>query len=163
MCQLNSIMVDSARMCSGCRVLVNNGNQFACVDGPEFDASQVNRGADAAQQLYRELEKQSVERLQANPLQELRRCATTYAAQYAALAWGWPVSKSNPLPNKERIKLPRQECRSRWRRSMRTTSRKSTSASRPSWHARNRCAASSAASQVAWTSAGIGGRACSMD
>jgi NAD(P)H-flavin reductase len=29
-------------MCVGCRVLVNNRSQFACIDGPEFDASQVN-------------------------------------------------------------------------------------------------------------------------
>ena len=36
---LNSIMVDGTGMCGGCRVLVNNSSQFACVDGPEFDAS----------------------------------------------------------------------------------------------------------------------------
>ena len=39
---LNSIMVDGTGMCGGCRVLVNNKSQFACVDGPEFDAAQVN-------------------------------------------------------------------------------------------------------------------------
>ncbi len=39
---LNSIMVDGTGMCGGCRVLVNNSSQFACVDGPEFDAAQVN-------------------------------------------------------------------------------------------------------------------------
>ena len=42
MVSLNSIMVDGTGMCGGCRVLVNNSSQFACVDGPEFDASQVN-------------------------------------------------------------------------------------------------------------------------
>ncbi|HZD31529.1 MAG TPA: sulfide/dihydroorotate dehydrogenase-like FAD/NAD-binding protein, partial [Candidatus Angelobacter sp.] len=42
MVSLNSIMVDGTGMCGGCRVLVNNSSQFACVDGPEFDATQVN-------------------------------------------------------------------------------------------------------------------------
>ncbi len=35
---LNSIMVDGTGMCGGCRVLVDNKSEFACVDGPEFDA-----------------------------------------------------------------------------------------------------------------------------
>ncbi|HXY77296.1 MAG TPA: sulfide/dihydroorotate dehydrogenase-like FAD/NAD-binding protein [Candidatus Acidoferrales bacterium] len=39
---LNPIMIDGTGMCGGCRVLVNNKSQFACVDGPEFDAHQVN-------------------------------------------------------------------------------------------------------------------------
>jgi ferredoxin--NADP+ reductase len=29
-------------MCGGCRVLLGNQSKFACVDGPEFDASLVN-------------------------------------------------------------------------------------------------------------------------
>jgi ferredoxin--NADP+ reductase len=39
---LNPIMVDGTGMCGGCRVLVNNESRFACVDGPEFDAHQVD-------------------------------------------------------------------------------------------------------------------------
>lgn len=39
---LNSIMVDGTGMCGGCRVSVGGKTQFACVDGPEFDASLVN-------------------------------------------------------------------------------------------------------------------------
>jgi ferredoxin--NADP+ reductase len=39
---LNSIMVDGTGMCGGCRVLLGNQSKFACVDGPEFDASLVN-------------------------------------------------------------------------------------------------------------------------
>jgi len=42
MVSLNSIMVDGTGMCGGCRVLLGNESKFACVDGPEFDASQVN-------------------------------------------------------------------------------------------------------------------------
>ncbi|HKM55245.1 MAG TPA: sulfide/dihydroorotate dehydrogenase-like FAD/NAD-binding protein [Isosphaeraceae bacterium] len=39
---LNSLMVDGTGMCGGCRVLTTKGTQFACVDGPEFDAHQVD-------------------------------------------------------------------------------------------------------------------------
>ena len=39
---LNSMMVDGTGMCGGCRVLTTQGMQFACVDGPEFDAHQVD-------------------------------------------------------------------------------------------------------------------------
>jgi ferredoxin/flavodoxin---NADP+ reductase len=42
MVSLNSIMVDGTGMCGGCRVLLGDKSKFACVDGPEFDASQVN-------------------------------------------------------------------------------------------------------------------------
>lgn len=71
---LNSIMVDGTGMCGGCRVLVDNKSEFACVDGPEFDASRVNfevlmqRNA-----MYREQERESIERLQADPQGELDR------------------------------------------------------------------------------------------
>lgn len=39
---LNPIMVDGTGMCGGCRVLVGGKTRFACVDGPEFDAHQVD-------------------------------------------------------------------------------------------------------------------------
>lgn len=39
---LNSLMVDGTGMCGGCRVLTTQGARFACVDGPEFDAHQVD-------------------------------------------------------------------------------------------------------------------------
>jgi ferredoxin--NADP+ reductase len=42
MVSLNSIMVDGTGMCGGCRVLLGDKSKFACVDGPEFDASLVN-------------------------------------------------------------------------------------------------------------------------
>ncbi len=42
MVSLNSIMVDGTGMCGGCRVLLGDKSKFACVDGPEFDASKVN-------------------------------------------------------------------------------------------------------------------------
>lgn len=39
---LNPIMVDGTGMCGGCRVTVGGETRFACVDGPEFDAHQVD-------------------------------------------------------------------------------------------------------------------------
>ncbi len=41
---LNPIMVDGTGMCGGCRVSVGGRTRFACVDGPEFDAHQVDFG-----------------------------------------------------------------------------------------------------------------------
>jgi glutamate synthase (NADPH/NADH) small chain len=39
---LNPIMVDGTGMCGGCRVTVGGKVRFACVDGPEFDAHEVD-------------------------------------------------------------------------------------------------------------------------
>ena len=39
---LNPIMVDGTGMCGGCRVSVGETSKFACVDGPDFDAHQVD-------------------------------------------------------------------------------------------------------------------------
>ena len=39
---LNSIMIDGTGMCGGCRVSVGGQTKFVCVDGPEFDAHQVD-------------------------------------------------------------------------------------------------------------------------
>ncbi len=39
---LNPIMVDGTGMCGACRVLVGGVTKFACVDGPEFDAHEVD-------------------------------------------------------------------------------------------------------------------------
>ena len=39
---LNTIMVDGTGMCGACRVSVGGSTKFVCVDGPEFDAHQVD-------------------------------------------------------------------------------------------------------------------------
>jgi ferredoxin--NADP+ reductase len=39
---LNTIMIDGTGMCGGCRVLMDDGAQFVCVDGPEFDGHRVD-------------------------------------------------------------------------------------------------------------------------
>ena len=87
---LNSIMVDGTGMCGGCRVLVDNKSEFACVDGPEFDATRVNFDVlTQRNNMYREQEKQSIERLQANPEGEVARVRESiHAHQCAAEAAG---------------------------------------------------------------------------
>jgi len=80
------IMVDGTGMCGGCRVLVNNKSQFACVDGPDFDASEVN--FDVLMQrnnMYREQERESIERLQADPETELKKLRESNAQHACAL------------------------------------------------------------------------------
>jgi len=42
MASLNPIMIDGTGMCGGCRVTVGGEIKFACVDGPEFDAHEVD-------------------------------------------------------------------------------------------------------------------------
>jgi ferredoxin--NADP+ reductase len=81
MVSLNSIMVDGTGMCGGCRVLLGNKSKFACVDGPEFDASLVNfevlmqRNA-----MYRDKECQSLKHFQENKQQELTQLRAELAA-----------------------------------------------------------------------------------
>ena len=39
---LNTLMVDGTGMCGACRVTVGGETKFVCVDGPEFDAHEVD-------------------------------------------------------------------------------------------------------------------------
>ena len=90
MVSLNSIMVDGTGMCGGCRVLVDNKSEFACVDGPEFDASRVNFDVlTQRNNMYREQERQSIDRLQANQDAEVARIRkSVHAHQCEAEAVG---------------------------------------------------------------------------
>jgi len=79
---LNSIMVDGTGMCGGCRVLLGDESKFACVDGPEFDASIVNfevlmqRNA-----MYREKECASLKQFEENKHEELTALRAELAAK----------------------------------------------------------------------------------
>ncbi len=62
MVSLNPIMIDGTGMCGGCRVMVEGKSEFACVDGPEFDAHRVDFGVLVQRNaMYREAEKRSME------------------------------------------------------------------------------------------------------
>ena len=61
---MDPLMVDGTGMCGGCRVSVGGKAQFACVDGPCFDAHEVD--FDVAMRRNRQYvreEKQALERL----------------------------------------------------------------------------------------------------
>jgi ferredoxin--NADP+ reductase len=59
---LNTIMIDGTGMCGGCRVLLEDGARFVCVDGPEFDGHKVDWDNMLARlQFYREEEQLAVE------------------------------------------------------------------------------------------------------
>ncbi len=59
---LNPIMVDGTGMCGGCRVQVGGKTQFACVDGPEFDAHEVDfKNLVNRNRVYNEHERKSLE------------------------------------------------------------------------------------------------------
>jgi ferredoxin--NADP+ reductase len=87
MVSLNSIMVDGTGMCGGCRVLLGNQSKFACVDGPEFDASLVNfeilmqRNA-----MYRGKECQSLKYFEEHKDEELAELRAELAAKEKEVA-----------------------------------------------------------------------------
>jgi NAD(P)H-flavin reductase len=59
---LNPIMIDGTGMCGGCRVTVGGKIRFACVEGPEFDAHQVDFDELALRTTaYRKQERQALE------------------------------------------------------------------------------------------------------
>jgi ferredoxin/flavodoxin---NADP+ reductase len=62
---LNPIMIDGTGMCGGCRVIVGGKSKFACVDGPEFEAHEVDFSVLMQRnRMYREAERESLEEFQ---------------------------------------------------------------------------------------------------
>ncbi|HZQ22742.1 MAG TPA: sulfide/dihydroorotate dehydrogenase-like FAD/NAD-binding protein [Terriglobales bacterium] len=65
---LNPIMIDGTGMCGGCRVLIDGKSEFACVDGPEFEAHRVDFDVLVQRNaMYRAAEKKSLEQYQRDP------------------------------------------------------------------------------------------------
>lgn len=64
---LNPIMIDGTGMCGGCRAIVDGKPVFVCVDGPEFDAHQVDFGVlTQRNRMYNPQEKTSLENHKCN-------------------------------------------------------------------------------------------------
>jgi len=62
---LNPIMIDGTGMCGGCRVTVGGKTKFACVDGPEFDAHEVDfKNLVDRNRMYAKYEKKSLEQFE---------------------------------------------------------------------------------------------------
>jgi ferredoxin/flavodoxin---NADP+ reductase len=80
---LNPIMIDGTGMCGGCRVLVDGKSEFACVDGPEFEASRVDFDVLVQRNsMYRDAEKRSME----NYRRELDAKGTARTNEQAAVS-----------------------------------------------------------------------------
>ena len=61
---LNTIMVDGTGMCGACRITVGGKTKFVCVDGPEFDAHQIDFDEMLLRlDAYRDFEKKADEKL----------------------------------------------------------------------------------------------------
>lgn len=59
---MNPIMIDGTGMCGGCRLTVGGKTKFACVDGPEFDAHEVDFDeAVARSAIYKSFERKAHE------------------------------------------------------------------------------------------------------
>ncbi|MCA9026911.1 MAG: sulfide/dihydroorotate dehydrogenase-like FAD/NAD-binding protein [Planctomycetaceae bacterium] len=75
---LNPIMVDGTGMCGGCRVTVGSQTRFACVDGPEFDAHDVDFKILAQRNtLYHSSEQTAFESFVSDPskdIDQIRHC-----------------------------------------------------------------------------------------
>jgi ferredoxin--NADP+ reductase len=71
---LNPIMIDGTGMCGGCRVLVEGKSEFACVDGPEFDAHRVDFAVLVQRNaMYRDAEQRSMQDFQKVAAEQLKR------------------------------------------------------------------------------------------
>lgn len=82
---LNPIMVDGTGMCGGCRAQVGGKTVFVCVDGPEFDAHEVDFDLlTKRNRVYQEEEKES---------REMHNC--TYDKMFAQELGKQSTEKSN--------------------------------------------------------------------
>jgi ferredoxin--NADP+ reductase len=98
---LNSIMVDGTGMCGGCRVLVGNSSKFACVDGPEFDAHEVDFDVlTQRNRTYRDKETQSLQALRSNPEHDfaIMRAAGQIGPAKHDLTFPAPPAPAPPAP-----------------------------------------------------------------
>jgi ferredoxin--NADP+ reductase len=91
---LNPIMIDGTGMCGGCRVLIDGKSEFACVDGPEFDAHKVNFEVLVQRNsMYRDAEQQSMENFRAGTTS----AAVEPTSGNSGQKWGTPVEQSGEL------------------------------------------------------------------
>jgi len=75
---LNPIMIDGTGMCGGCRVLIDGKSEFACVDGPEFDAHKVDFSVLVQRNtMYRDAEQRSLAEYQHSKSAEAKCAVTT--------------------------------------------------------------------------------------
>jgi ferredoxin--NADP+ reductase len=87
---LNPIMIDGTGMCGGCRVLIDGNSEFACVDGPEFDAHKVDFSVLVQRNaMYRDAEQRSM----AEYVGKKECKASDPASRKSAETWASPVAE----------------------------------------------------------------------
>ncbi len=113
---MNTIMVDGTGLCGACRVTVGGKTRFVCVDGPEFDAHQVDFD-EMLKRLggYKEQEKEAYERYSAPLPSPLR--GKPHAGQQeenadllspkGELEGAWRSALKASMKPKERTAIPR--------------------------------------------------------
>ena len=86
---LNPIMIDGTGMCGGCRVLIDGKSEFACVDGPEFDAHRIDFSVLVQRNsIYREAEKLSMDKFQHECELEKQKAAASQEAEATCVLEG---------------------------------------------------------------------------
>lgn len=99
---LNPIMLDGTGMCGGCRVLVGGVSKFACVDGPEFDAHEVDFQVLMRRNcLYKPQEKAALDRFEAEPqrdLDQIPHCRLQQEHPEVGCREGMPAPNSTAEP-----------------------------------------------------------------
>ena len=110
---LNTIMVDGTGMCGACRVTVGGKTKFVCVDGPEFDAHEVDFDEMLSRlKSYKAEEAEAYEKYKTGALDEGLRikderlnCLDSENSETRVTS---PSSFiHHPLSNKERVAIPR--------------------------------------------------------
>ena len=112
---LNTIMVDGTGMCGACRVTVGGKTKFVCVDGPEFDAHQVDwnemltrmGGYKAEEREAFERYKDLLDQATANSSHAAEAESAEEKAEANPHTEEQPQAEDKPLTAKERASLPR--------------------------------------------------------
>lgn len=99
---LNTIMVDGTGMCGACRVTVGGKTKFVCVDGPEFDAHQVDfDGMIKRMSAFKDAEKEEIKKL-GSP-----KCEITISQHAEDRTAPWREELRKSMKAKERTDIPR--------------------------------------------------------
>ena len=110
---LNTIMVDGTGMCGACRVTVGGKTKFVCVDGPEFDAHEVDFDEMLSRlKSYKAEEAEAYEKYKTGALDEgLRMKDERQNSVNSENSETRVTSPSSfilhPLSNKDRVAIPR--------------------------------------------------------
>jgi len=96
---MNTIMVDGTGMCGCCRLTVGGEIKFSCVDGPDFDAHQVDFD-EAIRRSKAYLEQEAYDREREKEKEESHRCRLTGEVRHG--------EKRKPNMSPVKVTMPEQ-------------------------------------------------------